>query len=202
MKRLLPTAVLSLAAVLSAASPEKILHVDFEDIKAKNDATGSVALRSFGNIQSVPGVVGNAALFDGKKTAVRNLKANLKLDKDTSFTVEFYIKPERNPSKGWSYPAMFNGIRFAGRPHINSPFLFITGSKKRLVTVGTGTASYNDNKWHHIALVRDAEKREISYFCDGKKIAAIKETPAITETLAAPSGFHIGAAGYTGYYKG
>ncbi|MBQ7395502.1 MAG: hypothetical protein IJW08_03070 [Lentisphaeria bacterium] len=202
MKRLLSTAVLSLAAVLSAASPEKILHVDFEDIKAKNDATGSVALRSFGNIQSVPGVVGNAALFDGKKTAVRNLKANLKLDKNTSFTVEFYIKPERNPSKGWSYPAMFNGIRFAGRPHINSPFLFITGSKKRLVTVGTGTASYNDNKWHHIALVRDAVKREIAYYCDGKKIAAIKETPAITEALAASSGFHIGAAGYTGYYKG
>ena len=38
MKKQLAAAVLSLSAVLSAGSMEKILHVDFEDIKAKKDA--------------------------------------------------------------------------------------------------------------------------------------------------------------------
>ena len=195
-------AALSFAAVLSAGSAEKLFHIDFEDLKAKKDATGSLAVRSYGELKSVPGVVGNAALFDGKKTAIRSQKTAWKFDKDTSFTIEYYIKPEHNPAKGWSYPAAVNNIKFAGRPHINSPFLFISGNKKRLVTIGVGTATYNDNKWHHVAMVRDAEKREVSFICNGKKIKTVKETVKMTEAFAEPGGIYIGASGYTSFYKG
>ena len=203
MKKFLATTVLSLSAVLSAQNAEKFFHIDFENLKAQKDVTGNLAIRSYGELKSVPGVVGNAALFDGKKSAVRSAaKAKIAFSPSESFTIEYYIKPERNPSKGWSYPAMLGGIRFAGRPHINSPFLFINGVKKRLATIGVGTSSYNDGKWHHIALVRDAAAREVSFYCDGKKIETVKESQQMTESFAVPGNIYIGAAGYLSYYKG
>ena len=203
MKRLLSTAFFSLTAILSAGNAEKIFHVDFENLKAKKDITKTIDIHCFGDLKSIPGVVGKAALFDGKKCAVRSTaKSKLAFAPDTSFTIEYYIKPERNPAKGWSYTAMLGGIRFAGRPHINSPFLFISGAKKRLATIGVGTASYNDDKWHHVAMVRDAAAREISFFCDGKKIETVKETSEMTASFAVPSNVYIGAAGYLSYYKG
>ena len=203
MKKLATAALFSCAAFLSAAPAEKLLHVDFEDIKATKDVTGNISIRAFGGVKSVPGVVGKAALFDGKKAAIRTVgKDAWKFDPETSFTIEFYIKPERNDSKGWTTPVMLKGLRFSGRPHINSPFLFIRAAKKSVATIGTGTASYNNGKWHHIAMSRDAEKREISYFCNGKKIKTVKETPELTSTLATPDSVYFGAAGYFGYYKG
>ena len=202
MKKFLTIAVLLLGVVLSAENAEKLFYLDFEDVNARKDLTGKVSLRSSGNVQSVPGLVGKAILFDGQKAAVRSVKGNMSFDSNTSFTIEFYIKPERNPSKGWTYPAVLNGLRFGGRPHINSPFLFIQAGKKRAATIGTGTASYNNGKWHHIAVVRDAEKRTVAFFCNGKMIKTVKETPEMTAQFATPGEIYIGSAGWTSYYKG
>ena len=202
MKKFLAAAILSISAALSAGSQEKMFHLDFEDVNVKTPAVGNVAIRRYGDVKSVPGPVGNAALFDGNKAAVRTVKANWKFDKDTSFTIEFYIKPERNPSEGWSYPVMLNGLKFAGRPHINSPFLFITTAKGRAATIGTGTDDFNNGKWHHVAMSRNAQKRTIYYFCNGKLIKSIKETEDMTQAFAAASEIYIGAAGWTSYYKG
>lgn len=204
MKIRLSVLAFSLAAMLFAGNPEKIFHIDFENIKAEKDVTDSVGIRCYGDLKTVPGVEGNAFLFDGKKSAIRSVKkTNLSFSSETSFTIEYYIKPEHNPAKNWSYPAMVGGIRFAGRPHKNSPFLFVSNGKKRLATIGVGTAPYNDGKWHHVAMVRDAVAREISFYCDGKKIKTVKETQQITDLLATPvEMISVGSAGYLNHYKG
>lgn len=202
MKKILTAGVLALGVSLAAGTSEKLFHLDFEDINAKKDVTGKTTVRSYGNVKSVPGLIGNAIFFDGNKSAVRTSKANWSFDRNTSFTIEFFIKPEQNPSDSWACTAVLNGLRFTGRPHKNSPFLFVFAGKKRVAVIGTGTASYNNGKWHHIALVRDADRRTVSYFCNGKKIKTISETPELTESLAVPSEIYIGAAGWTGYYKG
>ena len=201
MKKFL-TVSLAACAMLSADASDKLLHLDFENINAKSDASGKIAIRSYGNVKSVPGLVGNAIWFDGNKAAVRTSKAKWSFDRNTSFTIEFFIKPEQNPSTSWATTAALNGLRFSGRPHKNSPFLFVYAGTKRVAVIGTGTAGYNNGKWHHIALVRDVDRKTISYFCNGKKIKTIAETPELTESLAAPSEIYIGASGYTGYYKG
>ena len=203
MKKQLIAAALSFSAILSAGSMEKILHIDFENLKAQKDATGKYAMRSYGDIKSVKGVSGNAGLFDGKKTAIRgSSKTKLSLGENTSFTIEYFIKPERNPAKGWSYPALINKISFGGRPKINTPFLFIPNGDKKRVIIGVGTESFNDDKWHHVAMTRDAVAREVAFYCDGKQIGTAKETPHMTKVFAAPEPFYVGARGYFAYYKG
>ena len=203
MKKQLIAAALSFSAILSAGSMEKILHIDFENLKAQKDATGKYAMRSYGDIKSVKGVSGNAGLFDGKKAAIRGShKTKLSFDENTSFTIEYFIKPERNPSSGWTYPALINQISFGGRPKINTPFLFIPKGDKKRVVIGVGTESFNDDKWHHVAMTRDAVAREVAFYCDGKQIGTAKETPHMTKVFAAPEPFYVGSRGYFAYYKG
>ena len=202
MKKLLIAVFYLCFVILSAQNTEKIFHLDFENINAKRDAADRAAVFFKGNIGFCDGIAGKAMLFDGEKTSVYTRKASLKFDKEESFTVEFFIKPERKLPKGWSFVAVFNALRFAGRPHINSPFLFVVGNKKRLETIGTGTTDFNTGKWHHIALTRDTSKRVINYYCNGKLIKTFKETPEMTSAFAVPGEIYIGSAGSNGHYKG
>ena len=64
MKKLATAALFSCAAFLSAAPAEKLLHVDFEDIKATKDVTGNISIRAFGGVKSVPGILS----ADGRKS--------------------------------------------------------------------------------------------------------------------------------------
>ena len=139
------TGILCAGCVLLQAGSEKILHIDFEKPLAKKDVTGRIALKLQGTPETVPGVVGSALFFNGNKQALRSSSKALRFSENESFTVEFYIKPERNPGKYWPNPVYVSGLRFAGRPHINSPFLFMSDGKKRLIVTGTGTGRRKAN---------------------------------------------------------
>ena len=196
------TGILCAGCVLLQAGSEKILHIDFEKPLAKKDVTGRIALKLQGTPETVPGVVGSALFFNGNKQALRSSSKALRFSENESFTVEFYIKPERNPGKYWPNPVYVSGLRFAGRPHINSPFLFMSDGKKRLIVTGTGTSDFNGGKWHHIALVRDAASRQITYYCNGKQVSRIRETSRMTAVLARPDGIYTGSGGWINYFRG
>lgn len=195
------------ALMLPLAAQKKIVHLDFENPVMKIDTAKNFTLQVEGKVKLVDGVKGKGMLFDGATNSIRINTYNNKLvqfGENQSFTIEYYFRSERKSSKGWIFQAAFGGIIFAGRPIINTPFLWINNGNKRIFDIGTGVADMNDGKFHHIAFVRDAKEGTFSFYVDGILQKKCKETSEFKKVAKENKFIYVGSGSpnWRGWFKG
>lgn len=195
MKKLFWTLSLAVAALLADAQ-QKLLHLDFEKPDADRDATGKVVLEYPNSAPEIhKGIKGNCAYFDGGGKHIRIKPSQLfDFPPEKSFTIEFFYKPERPEKEYW--PAILARGTWQVRlfPKLNFPSFAVYKNNKFIYAFQGPFADKND-KWHHVAVVRDAARKTLSLFFDGK---LIHETPEKDDTVfVSPKSFlFVGTSGF------
>ncbi|MCH5346732.1 MAG: putative Ig domain-containing protein, partial [Muribaculaceae bacterium] len=126
---------------------------------------------------AVDGKKGNAALFDGSHYYVQSAYDNIQLGQK-DFTIEFWMQSTDDAAyiihKGSHAANAATGTtgKWIGLELKNGALSFaidddITKTEAKLASA----TSYFDGEWHHVVMVRDAFKKQLMLYLDGKEVA-------------------------------
>lgn len=151
---------------------------------------------------SLQGIVGEVAEFDGVEEVSTVYTGDLDWSKNGSFTIEFWLKPEVScSSMSDSYEQVVVGREGSGESldHWKISVYCTLSDTGRIRfelydtlggTTVTSTSNTNDSSWHHVAVVRDGSIFRNSIYVDGELQAS--ETAAYAYGFASTSGLSIG----------
>ena len=190
-----------------------VLHLSFDQstIQAKTakdlSKEGNDAIIN-GGAKVVAGKFGDALEFDGKDDFVEvPLKPSITFSKGDSLTVQAWVKTDDKPPQndgivGNYRPATdalwvvsVSGDNAADRGKMG----FSVRDKGRANSAGVRSADFlNDDKWHHLAGVRDQKEKKIRFYVDGTLIG---EQTDNTQDINSGQSIWIGEH-LNRYYKG
>jgi len=151
-----------------------------------DEGDGEKAIDSSGNANTgrlhhmdensrVEGKFGKALSFNGKKQHISvKDRANLSFGTE-SFSISLWVKTKADTVgmmviNGSSGPPG-SGKRYSLRYHGNGRVTFVTDDNVVKSLVDSGNVRINDEKWHHIAAVRDRNTNMLKLYIDGKRRA-------------------------------
>ena len=212
---LLITIIMTFWTIKGDAFPKDglVLHLSFDKSTVQADKVKDQSVQNNdgiinGGAKVVAGKFGDALEFDGVDDFVEiPLTASITFTKGSSFTVQAWIKTDDKPPQN-------DGLVGNYRPSTDALWIlsvrgddpasrgkmgFSVRDKGRAHSAGVTSPDFlNDNKWHHLAGVRDQKSKQIRFYVDGKLIEE-KDDP--TEDINSGQSVWIGEH-LNRFYKG
>lgn len=191
--------LVSLAAPLlanSAYSPDpstiQLWHFDESTGNSTGQAVGSTTTAQLvGGVERTEGKYGSALQFNGKDAKVHVTGApRTEIGPQQALTVEAWVKVFKHGQTQpivSAPPVLELEIR---RENGAVSFNLQTITGKTSVRC-TGARDVTDGKWHHVAGVRDPQKKIVAVYIDGRLDAQVPDT-TLGEKLLVPEQFDIG----------
>lgn len=212
---LISTIIIASFAIKGEAFPKDglVLHLSFDKSAIKDNKSQDLSGKGNdgiinGGAKVVAGKFGEALEFDGVDDFVEiPLEASITFTKGNSFTVQVWVKTDDKPPQN-------DGLVGNYRPSTDALWMlsvrgddpaqrgkmgFTVRDKGRLhLSSITSPDFLNDNKWHHLAGVRDQKAKKIRFYVDG---VLIDEKDDATEDINSGQSIWIGEH-LNRFYKG
>lgn len=212
--------LISIAMVVSAtmngqAFPKEglVLHLSFDKSTVQGNTIKDLSKERNnaiinGGATVVAGKFGEALEFDGKDDFVEvPLKPSITFSKGDSLTVQAWVKTDDKPPKNDGIVGNYRPATDAlwvlsvsgDNPADRGKMAFSVRDKGRANSAGLRSPNaLNDDKWHHLAGVRDQKEKKIRFYVDGTLIGEqADKTQDINSGQSIWIGEHLNR-----YYKG
>ena len=158
------------------------------------------------NAQWADGLIGGALSFDGDGDSVdMGDQDRLDFDADDSFSLSAWIKGDKSDAMMFAKrdvdDAWFHHEGYQFKVYEDKLLFVIEDDGERAVSI-VGDSIVDDNQWHHVVAVRDAQADMIYLYVDGSA-DAVPVADTTTTTLATDSSFLLGDIRlYHRYFRG